>query len=303
MFDAPEAKCPFKAGDWLVIRTNDNRAKALHCRIIETYFYPTIKVAEPIVPTASQLTFQAAVFPSKKATAPAPAPQMERVEDVFKQASFYVYDQNFDSLSVTQKREAILALIDLLPSVDDMRKYLQRKKQSTLNSWVDRMSPAALGVLRWIIASNRACIMQVEDPDTSGFKKQERLCGMSGWTQFRFAMGAPDKERRFVQAVRDTSNRLNLKHDTLFAWHGSPLNNWHSIIREGTYKSHTAAVRLGCFRSGPNMSKLWLPLYRALSSAQIPKKKACRSCPFTRVVSRCNTQDIGLIRRHWSFCC
>ncbi|KAF2449529.1 ubiquitin-conjugating enzyme E2 Q2 [Karstenula rhodostoma CBS 690.94] len=243
MFDAPEAKCPFKAGDWLVIRTNDNRAKALHCRISETYFYPTSKVAEPVVPTTSQLTYQATVFPSKRTMAPAPATRAEQVENGFKQASFYMYDQNFDSLSVIHKREAIYALLDLLPSVDDMRQYLQRKKQSTLSSWVDRLSPAALGVLRWIIASNRACIMQVDDPNASGFGSQERLCGMSGWTQFRFAMGAPDKERRFVQAVRHTSNRLNLKHDTLFAWHGSPLHNWHGIIREGLHFKDTAHGR------------------------------------------------------------
>lgn len=249
MFDVPEAKCPFKAGDWLVIRVNDNKVKALHCRIIETYFYPTIKVAEPIVPATSQPTFRATPLPSKKTMTPAPTPLVERAENGFKQASFYVYDQNFDSLSVAHKREAIYALLDLLPSVDDMRKYLQRKKQSTLSSWVDRLSTAALGVLRWIIASNRACIMQVEDPNASGFVTQERLCGMSGWTQFRFAMGAPDKERRFAQAVRDTSNRLNLKHDTLFAWHGSALHNWHSIIREGTCRLHTAIEKLKYFTS------------------------------------------------------
>lgn len=234
MFDVPEAKCPFKAGDWLVIRADNDKAKTLHCRITETYFYPTIKVAEPIVPTASQLTLQASGLPSKNPISSAPSPQAGRVEDAFRQASFYTYDQNFDSLAVTHKREVIYALLDLLPSVEEMRQYLQRKKQSTLSSWVDRLSPAALGILRWIIASNRACIMQVDDPHaSSNFGNQERLCGMSGWTQFRFAMGAPDKERRFVQAVRNTSHRLNLKHDTLFAWHGSPIHNWHSIIREG----------------------------------------------------------------------
>ncbi|KAL5413067.1 hypothetical protein PMIN03_001363 [Paraphaeosphaeria minitans] len=247
MFDAPEAKCPFKAGDWLVIRTKNDKVKALHCRITETYFYPTIKVAEPIVPTNPQFMFQADGIPSKKPTAPAPAPapapQVEQAKNGFQQASFYMYDQNFDSLSVTHKREAIYALLDLLPRVADMRKYLQRKKQSTLSSWVDRLPPAALGLLRWVIASNRACIMQVEDPNASGFRSQERLCGMSGWTQFRFAMGAPDKERRFVQAVRETSHRLNLKHDTLFAWHGSPLHNWHSIIREGLHFKDTAHGR------------------------------------------------------------
>lgn len=259
MFDSPEAKCPFKTGDWLVIRTNDNKSRALHCRIIETYFYPTIRVAEPIVPTTAQLVSQTPALPSnmphKKTPAPSPASKME---DVFKTASFYMYDQNFDSIPVAQKREAIYGLLDLLPSVKDMRQYLLRKRQSTLSSWVDRLSPAALGVLRWIIASNRACIMQVEDPNASGSESQERLCGMSGWTQFRFAMGAPDKERRFVQAVRDTSNRLNLRQDTIFAWHGSPLHNWHSIIREGEFESYTGT---GGFENIESMADMSLQVF------------------------------------------
>jgi ubiquitin-conjugating enzyme E2 Q len=52
-------------------------------------------------------------------------------------------------------------------------------------------------------------------------------------------MGAPDKERRFIQSVRDVTNRLHLKFPTLFAWHGSPLHNWHSIIREGLHFNET----------------------------------------------------------------
>ena len=111
-----------------------------------------------------------------------------------------------------------------------MQQYLARKAQSPLSSWVDRMPPAALGILRWIIASNRACIMQVDDDIDelfSGKKGEDRLYGMPGWSQFRFAMGAPDKERKFIQAVRDTTERLKLKHSTLFAWHGSPLVNWY----------------------------------------------------------------------------
>jgi ubiquitin-conjugating enzyme E2 Q len=50
---------------------------------------------------------------------------------------------------------------------------------------------------------------------------------------------ACDKERRFIHAVRATTNRLHLKFPTLFAWHGSPLHNWHSIIREGLHFNET----------------------------------------------------------------
>jgi len=36
---------------------------------------------------------------------------------------------------------------------------------------------------------------------------------------------------------------LKLKYPTLFAWHGSPLQNWHSIIREGLHFKDTAHGR------------------------------------------------------------
>lgn len=36
IFDDPDPKCPFKVGDWMVIRTTDDSNKALHCRIADT---------------------------------------------------------------------------------------------------------------------------------------------------------------------------------------------------------------------------------------------------------------------------
>jgi ubiquitin-conjugating enzyme E2 Q len=151
-----------------------------------------------------------------------------------------VYDQNFDDMEEVQKQDTICGLLEVLPTVAQMKDYLSGSPQSPLSSWVDRVPPAALGILRWIIASNRACIMQVNDDASKG---EERLYGMPGWTQFRFAMGAPDKERRFANAVRDTEKKLKLKYPTLFAWHGSALSNWHSIIREGLHFKYTVNGR------------------------------------------------------------
>jgi ubiquitin-conjugating enzyme E2 Q len=161
--------------------------------------------------------------------------------DEFREASYYVYDRYFDELEDEEKQKAICAMLDLLPAVSQMQKYLARKAQSPLSSWVDRLPLAVLSILRWIIASNRACILQVADEGEEG--AEDRVYGMPGWTQFRFAMGAPDKELRFLNAVRQTSERLHLKFPTLFAWHGSPLWNWHAIIREGLKFTYTANGR------------------------------------------------------------
>jgi ubiquitin-conjugating enzyme E2 Q len=249
LFEDMSQPCPVNSSNWIVLTTDDAPDKLLHCRVTDTSLYPSVRVSDPITPVKPDLLPDnysyhvgranmgaAALHPPSKPFQPVP-PSSE-----FREASFFVYNQNFDDLSETQKRQAISALLDLIPPVEEMRSYLIRKAQSPLSSWVDRLPPAALGVMRWIIASNRACIVQVDHTDevSNGRKTEDRLYGMPGWAQFRFAMGAPDKERRFVQAVRETSDRLKLgKYPTLFAWHGSPLQNWHSIIREGLHFNET----------------------------------------------------------------
>lgn len=65
-------------------------------------------------------------------------------------------------------------------------------------------------------------------------REQERIGGMDGWVQFRFAQGSPDKELRFKQALQAEASLTGDKRcPTLLAWHGSPVSNWHSILRTG----------------------------------------------------------------------
>lgn len=160
-------------------------------------------------------------------------------------AKFQVYNQNFDEMSNDFKAETIVVLLETLPSVLDMRAFLtqqSRRSEPSLIAWNDRVSPAALGLLRWIIASNRSCIVQVDkcpgqddqDAAKAKVKLDQRIAHISSnWVQFRFAQGAPDKEQKFLNALKTQQSQLDPKHPTIFAWHGSPLQNWHSIIRSG----------------------------------------------------------------------
>ncbi|KAF1911171.1 hypothetical protein BDU57DRAFT_112180 [Ampelomyces quisqualis] len=252
LFADKNQACPISKLNWIVLRTDAEPDKPMHCRVVDTALYPSVRLSEPIAPPPPDMQPVAYGTPRGGIVTRgghSNAPQMpsrstrppQHPSKNFVAASFYIYEQNFDDLSDTQKREAIAALLDMLPSIEDMKGFLIRKAQSPLSAWVDRLSPAALGVLRWIIASNRACIVQVDSEDeiASNRKGEDRLYGMPGWAQFRFAMGAPDKERRFIQAVRTTSDRLHLRYPTLFAWHGSPMQNWHSIIREGLHFNET----------------------------------------------------------------
>ena len=173
-----------------------------------------------------------------------------------REVTFRIYDTNFDELADDQKRLAIANTLNTLPPVGEMKEWLQKNTsvgdEASLRKWRNTISPSALGVLRWIIASNRSCIVPLDEDEEScetGFRPVQ---GMSQWKQFRFAMGAPDKEQRFVNSVKQAQIKHGLQYPTLFAFHGSPTSNWHSIIREGLHfkeQAHGRAYGHGCYHS------------------------------------------------------
>ncbi|TGJ80826.1 hypothetical protein E0Z10_g7935 [Xylaria hypoxylon] len=149
-------------------------------------------------------------------------------------------NQSLDDLeNDAEKAFSMALLLSALPSVREMREYLNGDRSRQLATW-KRIPPAAMKLLRWIIASNRSFIVQLDDPsggdvDTSraeygrSDRSRERITGVDGWIQFRFAQGSPEKEALFLDALREVEN----PNRTILAWHGSPIGNWHSIIREG----------------------------------------------------------------------
>ncbi|THC89050.1 hypothetical protein EYZ11_011507 [Aspergillus tanneri] len=210
-----------KPGDWILFtertKTGEISGHAQwHCRVMSNVFSPFYQISTPIgSPNANPLIG---------------SPEVQ----------FTVYNTDFDNLDDKQKRATILMLLDTLPNVDCMRSYMTSqwagRSERSLSTWTEKISSAALYVLRWIVASNRSCIMYDENPE-------HQVAGVGGYMQFRLAQGAPDKEQRFVQAVKSTSSRLKLQYPTLFAWHGSALHNWHSILREGLHFKYVAHGR------------------------------------------------------------
>ncbi|KAL3250279.1 hypothetical protein ABHI18_011299 [Aspergillus niger] len=132
---------------------------------------------------------------------------------------------DFDSLAGDLKQKALMLLLDTLPDVFSMKDFIESSapEHKALASWHGTICPSALYVLRWILASNRSCIVHDDNPE-------HQVTGMHNYMQFRLAQGSPDKEARFVQELNNSSNT---EFPTLFAWHGSPIYNWHSILREG----------------------------------------------------------------------
>ncbi|KAK6533005.1 hypothetical protein TWF281_007171 [Arthrobotrys megalospora] len=236
---------PVQVGTWMAITGAGAAGETLCCRATDMSQFPNIKVSDPISTTAQASALNIGTAYTGGSTAAAGAQQVV----------VYIYNQDFASFTPQQKQDVICLLLDTLPSVREMK---DRLRQGHLASWGDRISPAAMGVLRWVIASNRACIVQVDGLETGSngvfpaTQKEDRVYGMGNWMQFRFAMGAPDKEQKFQTASSNTTRRLRLKFPTMFAWHGSPLVNWHSIIREGLNFNQTLNGRAygnGCYHS------------------------------------------------------
>jgi ubiquitin-conjugating enzyme E2 Q len=258
-------KIPLQAGDWVCIFVKGRSGDARHCKV-QGILWPVVRLG-PGIDTDMLSNATPVRYPCHGAqaiipiTTPPLAPALIYAKGLT-DVEFLVYDQNFDDLSDQDKRSSICILLSTLPSVTEMREFLKRQGQDhqQLRLWTDRLTASALGVLRWIIASNRSCLVQIDGFDGTRDATEERVFGMPGYIQFRFAQGAPDKEQRFVQAVQETQQRLRLRYPTTFAFHGSPLRNWHSIVREGlhfrgtahgrsfgdgVYLSHQAVISLG----------------------------------------------------------
>ncbi|RDW64904.1 hypothetical protein BP6252_10555 [Coleophoma cylindrospora] len=235
VFERASTVIPVRDGDWVVIVHPSLPPQ--HGRIVDCSRFPNVR----FVSTDEAGSRAAYMIPGVNPTTPAITPPPPG----FVQAKLIVYETNFDDLSKESKNEIISLLLDSLPPMRDMRAYLasqSRKSTPCLRNWKDRVSPAALGLLRWIIASNRSCIIQVDkcpgqdedDIQRAKIRLDQKLTNVSSdWVQFRFAQGSPDKERRFLQALKAQQDILKQRYPTIFAFHGSPVGNWHSIIRHG----------------------------------------------------------------------
>jgi ubiquitin-conjugating enzyme E2 Q len=201
-----------KHGDWVVIfqTGTDLKEGPWHCRV-QAIDAVEVHLSSPVV--KGQLVSASELLPSGPT-----------------HVKFMIYERNFDDLDVNDKRDAVRMLLDTLPSVDKMKAFLAESDKLKLAAWKDVISPAALDVLRWVVASNRSFIM--EDDTTHS---DHRVSGMESYKQFRLVQGAPDKEQRFRAAVAANAAITKTDYPTIFAWHGSPVYNWHSILREGLH--------------------------------------------------------------------
>uniref|UniRef100_A0A9J7X6K9 Poly [ADP-ribose] polymerase n=1 Tax=Cyprinus carpio carpio TaxID=630221 RepID=A0A9J7X6K9_CYPCA len=100
--------------------------------------------------------------------------------------------------------------------------YVEIKKQ------MDKLDSLAHPLLQWIISSNRSHIVKLPS--------SRQLKFMHTSHQFLLLSSPPAKEARFR-----TARKL---HGSTFAFHGSHIENWHSILRNGLVNASYTKLQL-----------------------------------------------------------
>ncbi|XP_069837038.1 protein mono-ADP-ribosyltransferase PARP6 isoform X1 [Dendropsophus ebraccatus] len=120
--------------------------------------------------------------------------------------------------------ERLQKALDSVMSIREMTQgsYLEIKKQ------MDRLDPLAHPLLQWIISSNRSHIVKLP--------MSRQLKFMHTSHQFLLLSSPPAKEARFR-----TAKKL---YGSTFAFHGSHIENWHSILRNGLVNASYTKLQL-----------------------------------------------------------
>ncbi|CAM4734800.1 unnamed protein product [Leuciscus chuanchicus] len=131
------------------------------------------------------------------------------------------------SLAFNPKKRSYERLQRALDSITSIREitqgpYVEIKKQ------MDKMDPLAHPLLQWIISSNRSHFVKLPS--------SRQLKFMHTSHQFLLLSSPPAKEARFR-----TARKL---HGSTFAFHGSHIENWHSILRNGLVNASYTKLQL-----------------------------------------------------------
>jgi len=108
----------------------------------------------------------------------------------------------------------VTAILTKFPSVEMMS---QAKDFTDMKKQMDKAHQHAYSLLQWIITSNRSHVVKMNT--------DKQIKSMVTPHQYLLLSAPPEKEAKFRQ--------LKEQHGSVFAFHGSSIENWHSILRQG----------------------------------------------------------------------
>lgn len=120
-------------------------------------------------------------------------------------------------------------LIDKSTSVDKLREIVKYMNPDPVKCAMCK-GPDCLkcNLESWIMTSNRSAILSLQDYQRNELFKTEH--------QYLLISNPPELEEKFQQLKRT--------HGSKFFYHGSPTDNWHSILRNGFFVASGSSMQL-----------------------------------------------------------
>ena len=139
---------------------------------------------------------------------------------------FNPYPTLFDPEDATKKilhpnNKEIDKVRQIMNKIPEVKEISQGRMKDSL----EKGSKWSYSLLQWIMSSNTSHLIRL--------CKEERVASMSTPHQFLMVSASPAKQAQF--------DALKKKHKSIFAFHGSALENWHSILRNGLYNASGTA--------------------------------------------------------------
>jgi hypothetical protein len=134
-----------------------------------------------------------------------------------------IYKKNKKTPAFSHDRayEEVIQVLSRCPSISEMR---EMSEKGVLFETLNRLDPLLKPLLKWIITSNR-CHLRLLSPE-------QHIPTIPSRYQFVLLSSSPAKETKF-QRRKQSIARRGYWNPSVFAFHGSPLGNWHSILRLG----------------------------------------------------------------------
>uniref|UniRef100_A0A673YI95 Poly [ADP-ribose] polymerase n=1 Tax=Salmo trutta TaxID=8032 RepID=A0A673YI95_SALTR len=153
--------------------------------------------------------------------------ESSRKSIIFEPYPSVVDPYNPKSLAFSPKKKSYDRLQKALDSIMTIREMTQGP-YSSIKKQMDTIDPLAHPLLQWITSSNRSHIVKLP--------LNRQLKFMHTPHQFLLTSSPPAKEARFRVARK--------LHGSTFAFHGSHIENWHSILRNGLVNASCTKLQL-----------------------------------------------------------
>ncbi len=140
-----------------------------------------------------------------------------RAKDVFNPYPSLIDKDNCDNLILDPEKPNVKKALEILDSFPETSEIIDVTKVGEIKSIMDKANPYSYQLLQWLITSNRSHLVKLR-PDV-------QIKCMNTPHQFLMLTESPEKAAKFQE--------LKEKHGTVFVFHGSRPENWHSIIRVG----------------------------------------------------------------------